>query len=682
MGQRSRFALASLIGLTFISVLIGIHSQPTGSHPEDFAGVERDQLKSNLASSTGSCGVERWSVKTGTDADANLVNLGATTPTSIVTMSSYPQPATLPANNRIQPQETTVYSIDANLTEYKLETDSDYHLVIQDGAGNTMITEIPDPACAAGSLFLSSIQSARNEFDSKFLATGSFKTANVPVRVRGIGFFDYLHGQTGVAPNGIELHPVLDVQFNPSAALPGVSSVIPNTGPSSGGTSVTITGTNYTGATTVKFGGTATTFTVVGPTQINATSPSGFGVVDVTVTNAGGTSPVSSADEFTYPPASPGVYTAMTPVRVLDTRLSGGPLGPGASVNLVVGGTGSVPVNATAAILNVTAVDSSTAGFFTVFPTGAPLPTASNLNWLAGETVPNLVSVELGTGGSVTIYNGLGTADAVVDLQGYFTPSSGGTGGQFVPLVPARITDTRAASGQPNAGLILGSGITLDVQISGAGGVPATGVTAVVLNVTVTDTTSAGFLTVFPKGATRPLASNLNWAAEVTVPNRVMVPVGTGGMVSFFNGLGSADLVVDVNGYFTDSTTAGASFMPLVPYRIVDTRNGTGAPIAPLTGGTPLVVTVAGSGNVPAMTSTTPPQSVVLNVTVANPTAASDLVVWPDGVTKPVASDLNFVPAQTVPNLVVVKLSSTGQIDIFNPFGTTNVIVDVVGWYG
>jgi hypothetical protein len=621
-------------------------------------------------------------VKTGTDADANLVNIGSTTPISIVTMSSYPHPATLPANNRIQPQETTVYSIDAILIEYKLETDSDYHLVIQDGAGNTMITEIPDPACAAASLFLSSIQSARNEFDSKFLATGSFKTTNVPVRVRGIGFFDYLHGQTGVAPNGIELHPVLDVQFNPSAALPGVSSVVPNTGPSSGGTSVTISGTNYTGATTVKFGGTATTFTVVGPTQINTTSPSGFGVVNVTVTNAGGTSPVSSADEFTYPPAPPGLYTAITPVRVLDTRLSGGPLGPGSSVNLVVGGAGSVPVNATAAILNVTAVDSSAAGFFTVFPTGAALPTASNLNWLAGETVPNLVSVELGTGGSVTIYNGLGTADAVVDLQGYFTPSSGGTAGQFVPLVPARITDTRAGSGQPNAGSTLGSGITLDVQISGAGGVPASGVTAVVLNATVTDTTSAGFLTVFPKGAARPLASNLNWAAGVTVPNRVMVPVGTGGMVSFFNGLGSADLVVDVNGYFTDSTVAGASFMPLVPFRIVDTRNGTGAPTGPLAGGTTLVVTVAGFGNVPAMTSTTPPQAVVLNVTVANPTAASDLVVWPDGATKPVASDLNFVPAQTVPNLVVVKLSSTGQVDIFNPFGSTNVIVDVVGWYG
>ena len=84
----------------------------------------------------------------------------------------------------------------------------------------------------------------------------------------------------------------------------------------------------------------------------------------------------------------------------------------------------------------------------------------------------------------------------------------------------------------------------------------------------------------------------------------------------------------------------------------------------------------------PATAFAVPPRAVVLNVTVANPTAASDLVVWPDCASEPVASDLNFVAGQTVPNLVVVQLSASGQIDIFNAFGSTNVIVDVVGWYG
>src|SRR5467141_2901768 len=136
MDRRSRFAVASLLGLALVSTLIGIHSHPASSRPDDVVGVERDQLNSNLASSTGSCGVERWSVKTGTDADAGLVNKGSVTHTTIATMRSYARPASLPSSNRVQPQETTIYSIDATLTEYKLETDSDYHVVIQDGSGN------------------------------------------------------------------------------------------------------------------------------------------------------------------------------------------------------------------------------------------------------------------------------------------------------------------------------------------------------------------------------------------------------------------------------------------------------------------------------------------------------------------------------------------------------------------
>ena len=91
-----------------------------------------------------------------------------------------------------------------------------------------------------------------------------------------------------------------------------------------------------------------------------------------------------------------------------------------------------------------------------------------------------------------------------------------------------------------------------------------------------------------------------------------------------------------------------------------------------------MTVTVAGNGGVRA----TGAKAVVLNVTVVNPTAASALTVWSGGVTRPLSSDLNFVFRQTVPNLVVVNLSPTGQIDIFNAFGSTNVIVDVVGWYG
>jgi hypothetical protein len=460
--------------------------------------------------------------------------------------------------------------------------------------------------------------------------------------------------------------------------VPAVTALNPSAGTTAGGTTVTVTGCGFTGTTAVRFGGTAAGFTFVSDTQVTAVSPAGAaGTVDVTVTTPLGTSPISAGDRFQFVP--PTLYNAVTPVRLLDTRNTGQTLGPNAALNLAIGGVGPVPANATAVVVNVTAVNQTTAGAFRVYPTGGSVPGVSNLNWVPYTTVPNLVTVGLGTSGQITIYNGAGWADAVVDLQGYFAPSSGGsTVGGLVPVVPARITDTRPGSGKANAGLRLGPLQNIDVQVTGAGGIPASGVSAVVLNVTAVDPTAAGFFTVFPKGAVLPNASNLNWLPGVNIPNRVIVPVGTGGQITVHNGEGWADLIVDVNGYFTDSTGgAGASFNSLNPSRIVDTRYGTGGFNAPLAQGQVMVVTVAGSGGVPANA-----KAVVLNVTVEGPTAASDLIVWPDGAGMPVASDLNFVRGQTIPNLVIVKLSAAGKIDIRNDFGSTSVIVDVAGWFG
>jgi len=178
------------------------------------ADTDHEALRSSPLSSSGSCGLERWAVKTGTDADVGLINLQSTTQTTIASLVALPTPSNLPPNNRIQPTETTVFQLHETLTEYKLESDSDYHLILADGAGNTMIVEIPDPTCVgASSPLLPGIQQARSEFDARYTVTDTFQTANVPVTIIGVGFFDFLHGQTGVAPNGIELHTVLDVQF-------------------------------------------------------------------------------------------------------------------------------------------------------------------------------------------------------------------------------------------------------------------------------------------------------------------------------------------------------------------------------------------------------------------------------------------------------------------------------------
>ncbi|GCE08846.1 hypothetical protein [Dictyobacter aurantiacus] len=219
MRRRVLLALAAVVLLILVGIGSAYATQPQtlpNPHPGPIKDTDTDQetLHVNPQSSTGSCGVERWSVKTGTDADASKINLQSVTPTTISALRALTAPSSLPSNNRIQPTETTVFQLQDTLTQYKLETDSDYHLILADSSGQTMIVEIPDPACVGSSSpLLSGIQKARAEFDARYTPNSSFQTANIPVTVTGVGFFDFLHGQAGVAPNGIELHAVLDIQF-------------------------------------------------------------------------------------------------------------------------------------------------------------------------------------------------------------------------------------------------------------------------------------------------------------------------------------------------------------------------------------------------------------------------------------------------------------------------------------
>ena len=197
------------------------------------------------------CGVERWNVKTGADPDAGKVNLSQVTASTVAGLGAVPAPAHVPVNNRVAPTETTQFSQYATLTQYKLEDDSDYHLVLSDAAGHHMIAEIPDPACvAASSPFRPGITRARQAFDRQFTATTVFQSANVAVKVAGIGFFDFNHGQTGIAPNGIELHPALDLTFN---ATRGALVADRRAGPDRYATSAAVSAASYPAGTPVAY---------------------------------------------------------------------------------------------------------------------------------------------------------------------------------------------------------------------------------------------------------------------------------------------------------------------------------------------------------------------------------------------------------------------------------------------
>jgi hypothetical protein len=382
-----------------------------------------------------------------------------------------------------------------------------------------------------------------------------------------------------------------------------------------------------------------------------------------------------------------GAYHPLSPTRILDTRYGIGgrtsPLGSHESWALTVGGANGVPIDAAAVVVNVTVTDTSAPSYLTVYPDGVERPNASNLNWVAGQTIPNLVEVKLGAGGRVDLYNLQGVADVVIDLEGWVGKPQpvANAAGLFQPVSPQRLLDTRDATGGWRT---VGPGGTVRLQVAGRGGVPARGAAAAVMNVTVTNPTAASHLTVWPDGDARPNASNLNFLAGQTIPNRVMVKIGTTGMVDLYNLQGNVDIVVDVNGWFGDGTAPVAgqtSFTGVSPTRILDSRYGTGGWTTAMAPNSQRSLAVAGHGGVPPMSDGHPPSAVVLNVTVTNTTAPSYLTVWPDGEGRPGCSDLNWVKGVTIPNLVVVKLSPSGVIDLYNLSGQVDVVVDVVGYY-
>ena len=259
-------------------------------------------------------------------------------------------------------------------------------------------------------------------------------------------------------------------------------------------------------------------------------------------------------------------------------------------------------------------------------------------------------------------------------------PSSAVTpalGARYNPLPPARVLDTRSGTGAPVAKVPGGGAI--DLQMTGRGGVPASGVSAVVLNVTVTEPNAAGYLTAWPAGEARPLASNLNFIPGQTVPNLVVVKVGAGGKVSLFNSAGATHVVADVGGWYGASgATAGSRYHPVAPSRLLDTREGLGsAPsMLPPTGTLELVVT--GRGGVPA----TGVSAVALNVAVTQPLARGYLTAWPSGDSLPLASSLNFSAGQTVANHVAVKVGPDGKVNFYNGGGGLHIVADVAGWFG
>ncbi len=383
-------------------------------------------------------------------------------------------------------------------------------------------------------------------------------------------------------------------------------------------------------------------------------------------------------------------FHGLTPLRLVDSRSppdNVGPFsakwGPAEARDITVTGVTSngvtVPGSASAVVLNVTVVNPTAPSFLTIWPSLDGRPTASNLNFVAGQVVPNLVTVKVGAAGKVSIFNNSGFVDVLVDIVGFFDGGDN-SGSRFVGVTPTRILDSRPPP--ENVGPFAtawGAGVTRTLPVRNVGPVPANA-TAVVVNMTVTGPSAASFLTVFPDDASRPTASNLNFSAGQTIANLVVVPIGAGGGIKIFNNSGSVQVIADVVAYFSPTGTA---FTPINPRRIVDSRpapENIGTIAAPWgVGQTREVVVGLDQGaatGVPADAA-----GVVLNVTTVNGSAESFLTVWPAGQAQPTASNINFPAGRVVPNLVMVPLGTQGKLAVFNNKGAVDVLVDVVGYY-
>ena len=525
-------------------------------------------------------------------------------------------------------------------------------------------------------------------------------------------------------------------------AAPTISGLTPAAGPVAGGQTVTVNGSDFLPGTTATFAGSSISLSNLTPDSFQVTTPAhSAGIVYMSVSDALGSS-AGPAPANAYLYVALGSYVPLTPFRILDTRSSPcgggagscGPLLPGGTLTLQVTGYTdpitheSIPANASAVVLNVTAVDDNSPSLFTIYPNGTAQPLASNLNFFAHNNSANLVTVTLGQSSpsdaqrEVNIFNALGTVNVVADVEGYFAPAAGSNPlGEFHAMPPLRVCDTR--HGQPanvcngnganGADATLGQGSVIKVKVSGkpqgvAGSppvIPTDGTAqAAVLNLTAVFGTSGTYLSVFPTssdGSCRygpsnpPPSSTINLNAFTNQANRVVVPLGPDATgqpatdVCVYNSLGSINFILDANGWFgTASAPAGAQFQAIGPSRVCDTRAGSGTGCAGSTLGPNTVITgaVAGVGGIPPVSAPQRPLAVIANLTAVYGSSGTFLSVYPaDATSRPNASDLNVGPQQNLPNLVVVQLAATGAsngaVDLYNSLGTIDGIVDVEGWF-
>jgi hypothetical protein len=360
-----------------------------------------------------------------------------------------------------------------------------------------------------------------------------------------------------------------------------------------------------------------------------------------------------------------GTFATIPPYRAVSAVGTPG----GSTVHVPVLGLGGVPASGVSAVsITLTVAATTKSGFLTAWADGTTRPVASNLNFAAGQDIANSAAVSVGANGKIAVYNGAaGSVRVIVDVIGYYRSGAPTEAGSLTPTTPVRKLDTRTGQG----GSRPGANGTVSVNV----GVPNA---SVLMNLTAVVPQKAGHLTAYAHGTSLPATSTLNFVANQTIANQVIVPVGASGVVDIQNAsAGATDVLADVVGTFQPgSASVPGAFGAVSPARVLDTRvAGSGGPIA---SETQRVVPVGGRAGVPASGVA----AVVVNVTVTHVTQAGNAYL--DAYAYPTdhshgTSRLNYVAGRNMADLMTVPTTTDGSITLYSKY-QADVVVDVVGY--
>jgi hypothetical protein len=353
------------------------------------------------------------------------------------------------------------------------------------------------------------------------------------------------------------------------------------------------------------------------------------------------------------PAGAAGGLVTIAPTRVLDTRVSGGPVAAGSTTVVALAGT--LPRGATTAVVHLTATDAASPGFVTAYQCGAALPLASNLDAEPGAPSSDDAFAPV-VGSNICVFSST-TTDLVVDVSGGIVP---GAGTRLTPsAVPERLVDTRMVSPAVAAGSVT------RVPLPTTAGTPS----AVLVNVTATGATVAGYATAFACGAAVPSTSTLDYQPDVDTAAGAVVPVGDDSICVLASA--PVGIVVDLLGTFS-SGAAGLRYQSASALRLLDTRDGTGGWLGPddaeqvLTVPTGLPATAVAIGTLTAVDAQTD----------------GYVTLWSGTGPSPLASVLNYTAGAIVANLTAVDVASGGAVAAVTDAGTANLVFDLDGWFG